>query len=41
MSPIEAIKLQMVVEMEPKMTYRGPLDHPTGGDLNGITYQCT
>ena len=36
MSCIEAIKLQMVMDMEPKMTYQGPLDHPTGGDLTAI-----
>ena len=36
MSHIEAIKLQMVIEIEPKMTYRGSLDHPSGEDLIAI-----
>ena len=36
MSHIEAIKLQMVTEIEPKMTYRGSLDHPSGEDLIAI-----
>ena len=34
MSHIEAIKLQMVMEMEPKMIYQDPLDRPTGGEPN-------
>ena len=34
MSCIEAIKLQMVMEMEPKMIYRDPLDRRTGGKPN-------
>ena len=38
-SHIEAIRLQMVTEMEPTMIYKGPLDHPTGGDLTAISYR--
>lgn len=36
MSCLEVTKLQMVVEMKPKITYEGPLDRPTGGDLTAI-----
>ena len=39
MSHLEVIKLQMVMEMEPKIIYQGPLDRPTGGDLTAISYQ--
>ena len=38
-SHIEAIRLQMITEMEPRMIYKGPLDHPTGGDLTAISYR--
>ena len=38
-SHIEAIRLQMVTEMEPRMIYKGPLDHPTGGDLTAVSYR--
>lgn len=31
-SHLEVIKLQMVMEMKPKIIYQGPLDRPTGGD---------
>ena len=34
MSLIEAIQLQTVMEMEPKMIYQDPLDRPTGGEPN-------
>ena len=34
MSHLEVIKLQMVMEMEPKMIYRDPLDRRTGGKPN-------
>ena len=35
-SRLEAIKLQMVIEGEPSVTYRSALDHPKSGDLTAF-----
>ena len=40
MSHVDAIKLQMVMEIKPKMTYQGSLDHPSGEDLTVILHDA-